>query len=150
MLSSGVAALRQRPDPHPEFEALYLAEKYIRGARGWEYLQEDLAHYEATVWTGDGKKLQLRASMSRGEIAIVLACRNTQVVRKYHSHTGHRNPGGEIIDGPHKHYPSVGDMGAHFAYEVYDISADSDLNEALIGFLDESRIDLVEPYQRRF
>ena len=137
-------------EPDSDVERLYEAPKFILEQEVWKWLEEGaVGHLEAYVWTDKGEGLQLRASVTKGNLKIVLTCRRTQLVRKWDSHDGHRNPGGELVSGSHKHYPTKTHPNGEFAYPTPDVP-DTDINDALLAFMSECNIDLRTGFQRHF
>ena len=132
-----------------ESARLYKAKKFVLDQDVWQWMEEGaVGHFQAEVWTEHGEALQLRASTTRNNLRISLTCRQTQLVRKWDSHDGHYNPGGEPILGPHKHYPTKTHPTGEFAYSVTDIP-DSGIDDALLAFLDECSIEARAGYQRQ-
>ena len=137
-------------DPDPEIERLYQARKYVLGQAIWDWLEDGaVRHLQAQVWTEQGEALQLRATVSENNLKISLTCRRTQLIRKWDSHDGHLNPGGEPVDGPHKHYPTRTHPGGEFAYPVVEIPEDA-IDDAVLAFLEECNIEPRGGYQRQF
>ncbi len=133
----------------PESNRLYSARKFILEREVWHWIENgSVGHFQAHVWTERGEELQLRASVTGNNLQIALYARRSQLVRKWHSHDGHRNPDGETVGGPHKHYPTRTHPQGSYAYPVTDIPDDG-IDDALIAFLDECNIDTHEPYQRQ-
>lgn len=134
-----------------EAERLYKSPKVLLGKIDWKALFEGLRQRIdlPVIVEGTGESLQLRGSVGTdGEFEFILTMRRTQLIRQWHSHNCHRNPGGEHVEGPHKHYPTRKSPTGKHAYAVDDIPTD-DLNQALIAFLEECNITPFEPIQGR-
>lgn len=92
-----------------------------------------------------GERLTLKAYQSdRGPDVLLL--RDSTILRHFHLHDGHHNPGGRPVDAGHKHFPTKGyplrKMSSSYAYPV-DCPMDLDLNDAIILFCEEVNIEIV-------
>lgn len=127
-------------------EALHVApkvapEEVVRQyqSRGW------LTTIAFPVWTmGTGIELELKATRYEdGLIEISLTRkRPTLLIRKWSSHTMHRNPDGVRVASAHKKYPTRDAPAGRWAYEVDDIDP-FDVQDALEGFMMEENIELL-------
>lgn len=117
-------------------ERLYRAGKYIPTvlrARG--------NRINVDVIANTGESLMLRAvEYPDGEFEISLSVRGNQLVRKWHNHDCHRNPGGAHVPGPHEHYPTNKFKIGETARLVDDMP--DDFYDAILAFLSECNIQL--------
>lgn len=68
------------------------------------------------------KIAEIKITVDRdNEIIISLTTKKNEKIIEYHSHLNHRNPGGEKIDGQHKHYPKGQNKDSRFAFSVEHI-----------------------------
>ncbi len=133
-------------------ERLYKVPKYIPAKVGRRHLHRGaVTRVDEPVWAVSGESLRLRGSIARdGRITLSLTFRRTQPIRKWHSHDDHYNPDGELVPGPHKHYPTNEFPQANYAYPTGDEIPGDDFDSALLAFLDECNIKLISPYQIGF
>lgn len=115
--------------------------------------------YEKIKWDFDGQKHHTEARVdclnrddvlrltvwynTRGDYSFSLLYRNAIIIKRWGNHPGHRNPDGELVDGPHKHYYQEGYEDDDWAYNTSDVST-SDLRQGFFDFLDEESIELAK------
>jgi len=129
-------------------ERLYKVHKFAPSQIGRQRLyQGRVERIKMPVWTDTGETLQLRGSVTRGGDIQFSLVTGTQVIRKWHSHAGHYNPDGELVDGPHKHYPTSEYPQAKCAYSTGDDIPTDNFEEALSAFLEECNIELLWPFR---
>lgn len=132
-----------------EAEALHNAPKIIFEDFIWEY---DGSKYHGSVRVECRDRddiLRLVGWVNDRRYSYSLIYRNAITIRRWGDHPGHRNPDGELVEGPHKHrYEEEYEDG--WAYNVNDVST-SDARQAFFDFLDEESIELASSatYQGR-
>jgi hypothetical protein len=103
---------------------------------------------DMAVLADTGEILRLRGLVNaEGNFEFGLFARRNLLIRKVHTHPDHYNPGGELIESPHKHAPTYAFRTGRWAYHVPDIP-EEDFSEGLLAFLDECNISAI--VQQRF
>lgn len=112
--------------------------------------------YDDFKWNWDGRKftasvrvdcvdrddvLRLVAWRNDRRYSFSLLYRNAVTIRRWGCHPGHKNPNGELVEGPHKHYHDEG-YEDDWAYPTGDEVSTSDVQQAFFDFLDEESIEL--------
>lgn len=98
--------------------------------------------FEADVVSSTGRTLSIKGySDSSGHVVELLD--GSRVLRKLHTHPIHHNPGGALIQGGHKHFPTRNNplvrKGSSYAYHV--ACEEFNLRELVGLFLDENYIE---------
>lgn len=95
-----------------------------------------------------GERLTLKAYQD-GRGPDVQLLRGSTVLRHFHIHDGHHNPGGRPVDAGHKHFPTkqypLRKAPSSYAYPVECPTRpmDLDLNDAIELFCEEVDIEIV-------
>ena len=115
----------------------------------WRYMDRKNAYEEEVEVACVEENITLRFIVridKRLNYSYSLLHKGSIPIRRWGSHTGHRNPDNDIVDGAHKHKwrDNVGDS---FAYPTDDVCT-SDADEAFFDFCDEENIELNGRYYR--
>lgn len=132
-------------------DRLYRVEKYVPSRRIIEARKGPQTNrVDVEVVARSGESLRLRAiERLEGEFEMALTAKRTQLIRKWHTHDCHRNPGGQHVPGPHEHYPTNQLPRGAMARQVKDMPT-HDFYDALVAFLDNCNINILPPIQRGF
>ena len=126
-------------------DALVAEKKEITATLVWRNWGSGYRLQDSVVLgTESGTILRLTGFVGRSNRSFALLYRNAPI-RKYTAHSGHRNPDGTRIEGPHKHTWDDTFEGA-VAYVPNDIRI-GEPNEELIDFLKECNVTLSSPYR---
>ena len=128
-----------------EADALITERKVVTGNINWRLDGQGYKMTELVVLAVEsGELLRLRGRVGHHNRGFTLLYKNSPI-RRLSFHPKHRNPGGELIRGPHKHL-WYDDYEDSIAYVPSDIMFGNWLEE-LQGFLKECNIEFTGTIQ---
>lgn len=128
-------------------DQIYDMDKVLEEDWQWEHRGSNIRGEGVVQCLDEELYLTLKAWKRKetDKYAFSLLYKTSKTVRRWDKSTPHKNPDGEVLEDPHKHYWTE-EHEDGFAYPVDDVTT-SNFDEAFFDFLEESNIEHNGQYQ---